>query len=163
MITGTLNIDNTVASLEAINGRIEERATVAVLATAKLLVERIIAYTVAPAPPPPVRYYARTGRFASGWNPAARLLGLSGPSASSQAAGSDEGSGKLITSADRVIFRAINNVPYAAAVEESGTWATPYPSRRKVPPYRGYAIVARASQETAPDFIKNVSTILSGE
>lgn len=151
MIEGTLHIDGTLASLKAVEARFRENARFAVLNTAKTMMGRIVEKTLAPAPPPPVKYYVRTHRLVSGWQPAASFVGISTPGITGSAKGSNEGKVELIVGEQEIVFRATNEVPYASAVEIAGTWATPFDSRRP-----GYFIVLRSTNETREDFTQNL-------
>lgn len=155
MLTGELHIVDTLKSLGAFQAKLYVRLEESVRNTAQSLMQRVIAYTVAPAPPPPVKYYVRTNRLVGGWEPAANFVGLGVPGSTGYYG--REGEVEFGLFGTDIIFRATNHVPYASAVELSGTWETPFPSRRP-----GYGMVLRSSQETEEDFSRNLQIAWNG-
>lgn len=151
MITGNVNIDKAIRSLQQIEVRFVRNMESAVAHTSAALMRRIVQRTEAPAPPPPVQYYQRTKRLVSGWAPAGEFVGVTVPGPTPEAEAGYEGTVEWISDEKRITFRAANHVPYVADVEFTGTWATPWPSRRP-----GYFIVHNAVEDTVNDFVENL-------
>lgn len=145
MIQLILKPERFLQSVDAFKPLFNAAMQTAVKSASRELMGSIIQNTTAPAPGP-VLFYKRTGRLAAGWGPAASFVGTSAP-------GSGEGDFDWIANDSMVKFVARNNVPYARAVEEVGTWITPWPTFRG-----GYWMVRQATaqheqQGTLPKFV----------
>lgn len=153
MITGSVNIDKSLASLKTVEAQFRANGRNAVIKTARAYVGRIIDNTKSSAPPPPVKYYVRTNRLIGGWLPAANYLGLSVPGFTGKIKDKrpDTASYVEVTdNSDVILFRATNGVRYVRPVEEIGTWG---PGRV----FRGgYWNVLKARQATQAEFEENV-------
>lgn len=150
MITGKLNIDKSLLSLRRVESNFRKNGTNAVLFTARALMERVVERTLAPAPPPPVKYYVRTHRLVSGWGPGANFVGVPVPSVTEDAVASQEGLVSFTDNPLEVAFQAANLVPYAREVEEEGTLA---PRGKRRP---GYYFLRNAQRDTVDDLQRNV-------
>ena len=135
MLQISFDTSKTLASLTRLETAFLPAMQRAVLNTARLLVGRVVERTLAP-PVPPAKVYERTGRLVSGWKPAGDFLGVSVPSATGRAAGSNEGSYRWQPGPGEIVFTAVNLVPYAAYVEFTGTWIKPPPGQVRRAPYR---------------------------
>lgn len=94
----TLNISNTIASIQRLETALPGAMLRAVENTAKIFLERIIDKTPAP-PTPPGQVYIRTGRLVGGWA---------------------NGFQRKVVSQTEISLVATNPVPYAFFVEVAG-------------------------------------------
>lgn len=134
------NIKKLEGQVEAFKFLFGEACRHSVLKMSKEILTEIIDETAGAAPPPPVIYYKRTGQWLGGWGNAAAYLGIAlHPTENTPRIKRITGHSYTLEDDKEFSFRAVNDVIYAAAIEQSGTWKTPYPSRRA-----GYKYVADA-------------------
>jgi hypothetical protein len=157
------NMSEANAAINAFHAKAKAAFRLATLATAKDVVGKIVDWTkdvpgVGRTPGPPAKVYKRTGSLESGWDVAANALGIFSPVFHPSGRPrrffqlGNEGRGDLIVEGgaddlDYYSIEAINKVRYALAIEESGTWKRPWPSRR-----RPYLIVHQALDESEDEF-----------
>jgi hypothetical protein len=151
MIDVTFNTEAFDQEVENFLHRFEQASHRSLRAAAQAMVEKIVEKTEGPPPPPlPIKYYKRTNRMVSGWDPAARYLGIEGVPAPIGVKGR-EGQYIETQTASESSFIAINNTPYVGFVELTGTWKTPWPSRRD--PYLIVFSTQKELQEQFPEFL----------
>lgn len=143
----------TQAALQAFAFRTFGNMQGAVKKTARTVMIRVLDRI--PRPPSPAgQVYQRTGRLVAGYGPAARFLGLGGPS-------SNEGAYRWSFSpTGGISFSFINSVPYALGVEWAGPWSVP-PNAPGGPQHygeeHGKHAVLFSLLETEGELAKNIS------
>ena len=130
----SLNAAEFTQSLRRFAEEFHKAAGRAVISAAREGVSLIVQRTGEP-PIPRAKVYQRTNRLISGWASAGNFLNTQGPSARSNAKGRDEGTYSWEPDGSEIRFVAINSVPYALAVELTGTWIIPPPRQQRRAPY----------------------------
>ena len=130
----SLNAAEFTQSLRRFAEEFHKAAGRAVISAAREGVSLIVQRTGEP-PIPRAKVYQRTNRLISGWAPAGNFLGVLVPPVRSKAEGSNEGSYSFSQADGETRFVATNDVPYALAVELTGTWIIPPPRQQRRAPY----------------------------
>lgn len=134
MFSVELHAGDFLDSLHRFAGEFHRAMGRAVISAAREGVALIVQRTGEP-PIPRARRYVRTNRLISGWEPAGNFLGVGVPPARPTAKASREGTHLFEPEGDEIRFVAINTVPYALAVELTGTWLVPPPNQQRRVPY----------------------------
>ena len=150
-VTININVNNLNAQLDIFDVQFDLLVKKgSVVRMSKESMGQIIDKTAGPAPAPKVIYYQRTGRWLGGWANAANLIGVPlTPTAETPRIVRNGGHAYIYEDDNEYSFKAVNSTTYAAAIEESGTWRSPFPERR--PAYR-YVIDAIESPEAEERF-----------
>lgn len=133
-----------------------------VLRMSKEVLTEIIDETAGAAPPPPVIYYKRTGQWLGGWGNAAAYLEIPlHPTENTPRISRITGHSYTLEDEHEYSFRAVNDVVYAEYIERTGTWKTPYDTRRAGYKYVADAINSEKNEERFKEIIKeNIESII---
>lgn len=136
MVEFTFNVNDTIRSLEKFSENWQKNARVATKKTFGLLVKGIVKETLKYRDPEPL-YYIRTLRLVNGWQKASTAVDVDipGPRPHAQI-DSNDSEMSVLENENEITFTATNNVPYALAVEDTGTIIAKEQGGGRRPPYK---------------------------